>query len=378
MWQTAMKIQTPKKIILFLAGLVVLFGAVGIPLFYSSPHPVLAATIDELKAQANALQAQIDANNSQSLALAGQADSLKNKIAEFDIQIASINSQIELTNVKLQQLEQELAKAQAELDREKELLKASLQALYKKGGASTVELLVGSDSFSQFINDQTYLDRLKSGIQSSASKVVSLKNKIQSEQEEQKQLLLSQTASKDGLEKSKAERQQLLDQTQGEEARYQSIASDLREQQKKLLTEIVARSRVISGVGSGGYPAIWANAAKDSMVDSWGMFNRECVSFAAWRVANSGRYMPSNFPILAGGNATDWPESAQMDGISIGTEPRIGAVAIWRGYYGHAAFVEDVMGGEIRVSEYNAVPAYGGLYSERIVNAGDPDVYIYF
>lgn len=370
-----MKKQTIKDTVF---KFVILVSILALLFVISNPNNTKAATIEELRAQSNALQEQINANNSKISELVKQGDSLKGKIAEYDAQIAQADQQIQLINIKLQQLDLELQKAQKELDRQKGLLKASVATLYKKGGASTVELLVGSDSFSEFINDQTYLETLKSGIQASAEKVVSLKQQIQSQQNEQKKLLAQQEAIRQGLANARSEREQLLSQTQGDEARYRAMTSDLVSQQRKLLAEIVARSRVITGVGTGGYPARWANAPKDSLIDSWGMFNRECVSYAAWRVYSTGRFMPTNFPILAGGNATDWPESARMNGIATGSAPRIGSVAIWRGYWGHAAFVEDVIGNQIRVSEYNAVPPFGGTYSERMVNAGDPDVYIYF
>lgn len=342
-----------------------------------------AATISELRDQANALQNQINQNNQKANQLAGEADTLKGKIAEYDMQIRQADIQIQLINVKLQQLAKELEKAQIELDRQKELLKASLQALYKKGGASTVELLVGSDSFSQFINDQTYLERLKSGIQTSTEKVIVLKQQIQAQQKEQKTLLSQQEAVRQGLATAKGERENLLVQTQGEESRYRTIADDLKQKQLAINREIISRSQVIVGT-DGGYPyknaQPFAGFYSCPFFDPWGMCARSCTSYVAWKVAATGRYMPKNFPVLAGGNATDWPESANMSGIATGSVPRQGAVAVWRGYYGHVGYVEAIMdGGKLHISEYNYVNA--GAYDERIITPGYstmPDVYIYF
>lgn len=342
-----------------------------------------AASISELQAQANALQAQITDNTQKANALGAEADSLKGKIAEFDLQIQNADTQIQLITVKLQQLDAELQKAQLELDRQKTLLKASLQTLYKKGGASPVELIAGSDSFSQYINDQTYLERLKSGIQTSTEKVIALKQQIQNQQDEQKLLLSQQQEIRKNLEVSKAERQQLLDATQGEESRYRSIATDLREKQLAINREIISRSQVLVG-SDGGYP--YKNAQPMAGFygcpgfDPWGMCMRSCTSYTAWKVAATGHRMPSNFAVSAGGNATDWPASARMNGISTGSEPRVGAVAVWHGYFGHVGYVEEVLdGGKVHVSEYNYVNA--GAYDERLITPGYstmPDEYIYF
>src|SRR6185503_3867290 len=43
-----------------------------------------------------------------------------------------------------------------------------------------------------------------------------------------------------------------------------------------------------AGQGTGGYPSVWCNSAQDSMVDSWGMYSRECVSYAAWAASDRG------------------------------------------------------------------------------------------
>ncbi len=142
-----------------------------------------AETSDELRNRAKALEEQIKANNDAAAALANEADALKRKIGELDAEIASVNAQIELTSVRLKELEIKLDEAQKELDRQKELLRASVVALYKKGGASGVELIVGSDSFTSYFNEQTDLERLKAGVQDSTEKVIALKQQIQAQKE---------------------------------------------------------------------------------------------------------------------------------------------------------------------------------------------------
>jgi surface antigen len=340
-----------------------------------------AATIDELRAQANALQAQIDANNTEAEKLAQEADSLKKRIAEYDLQINQIDTQINLITVKLQQLDQELAKAQKDLDYQKDLLKASLTELYKRGGASTVELLIGSDSFSQFISNQTYLDKLKSGIQTSAEAVIALKQQIQAQQKEQEELLRQQEDSRRSVASARSERQSLLASTQGRENGYRQVSAELVEKQKELLAQIVAQSRVITNVGTGSYP--WANYREGSWnhwdscgygddIDPWGYCYRQCVSYVAWKLYATGHNPPSYY-----GNAADWMWRTPVN--QRGYTPQVGAVAVWGGYWGHVAYVEEVYGnGEIRISEYNAVPALQGRYSQRVLSADNPSMYLYF
>ncbi len=50
-------------------------------------------------------------------------------------------------------------------------------------------------------------------------------------------------------------------------------------------------SSVTSSNTSGNdYPAKWADPAQDSVVDTWRMYNRECVSFVAWKLSSVEGY----------------------------------------------------------------------------------------
>ena len=128
-----------------------------------------------------------------------------------------------------------------------------------------------------------------------------------------------------------------------------------------------------SSSNHGGYPARWDNARQDSTLDNWGMYNRECVSYAAWKVYQTYGSMAY---WGGSGNANEWPRDARRAGIPTGGAPQVHAVAIsMRGYYGHAMWVEKVSGSMIYVSQYNY--DLHGHYSEMWVN-GSSFTYIYF
>ena len=87
-------------------------------------------------------------------------------------------------------------------------------------------------------------------------------------------------------------------------------------------------SAVSAGSGAtcgGGYPAKWCERPRTTVIDNWGMYNRECVSYTAFRVAASGRYMPywGGF-----GNANQWDDNARAAGIPVDGNPQAGDVAI--------------------------------------------------
>lgn len=148
--------------------------------------------------------------------------------------------------------------------------------------------------------------------------------------------------------------------------------------EQQIAEQAVANRRlagtVIAGdAARGGYPDKWHNARQDSMVDDWGMYNRECVSYAAWKVHQ--RY--GNMPYWGGiGNANQWLRNARNAGIPTSRTPKVHSVAIsMAGYYGHAMWVEKVEGDMIYVSQYNY--DLNGRYSEMWLRASD-FTYIYF
>lgn len=367
--------------LLMITSAVIVFGVLATP--FALQMSLRAESVRNLRAKTEALEKQIEAANKQASRLKQRASSLKEEIEALDRKIAKATAQIKLTSLKIAQLEKELDQAEKELERQKELLKASMRALYKRTGASTVELLIGSDSFSEFIDEQVYLERLKLGIHDSANRVIELKQKIEARQNEQIALKKQQEAQRELVKKARAEQSRLLAETQGMESKFRARSAKLQKQQAELLAEIVARSRVLTGLGTGSYP--WANYRGSSWAhskscsypddgDPWGYCFRQCTSFAAWRLYAADKTPPKYY-----GNAENWDNAAKADGIDTGTKPRKGAIAVWNGAEGHVAFVEEILGnGEVRISEYNAVPALKGKYSQRIISADDPSIYIYF
>lgn len=344
---------------------------------------VRAVTIDELNAQAREIENKIKVNEEHLGALAERASTLEEKLNQLRAQIAEINTQIENTTNKINVLEEELAKTEKELNRQKDILKNNIRTLYKQGNISTVQLLASTDSYADFVNEQEYLERLKLGVQESADKVAKLKKEIEAKKTEQEELREQQKAQRELAQRNKDEQDTLLAQTRGEEVEYKRVTEELQNQQAAVYAQIVARSRVLTGVGTGNYP--WADYREGSWthagsctygddIDPWKYCYRQCTSFAAWRLYASGRQAPVGY-----GNANNWGYIAAANGIPTGGTPKVGAIAVWGGAEGHVAYVEEVYGdGQARISEYNAVPALQGRYSERIISPGDPYIYIYF
>jgi len=208
-----------------------------------------ATTESELKSNVDAINEQLETGEAKLASLESQVDSLQNKLAILATQITQINAQIKKTELELEDLSIQLDKAEAEETRQKGILADNLRNLYINGNVSTLDLILASEDFSDFVNQQEYLDKLKNSVTSSTQKVVELKKQIAADKQKQEDLLAKQQSQKKDLRDNQTAQQELLDKTKGQEAAYQNLVSDLekqRQQAEKELEDFLAAQNFVS------------------------------------------------------------------------------------------------------------------------------------
>lgn len=341
----------------------------------------LVAYADRFDDQIRSIESEVNGYQAQAAALSAQADTLQNKVNMLQANINAVQAQINLKQAEFDKLSQEIQDNQIRLDIQKKALSTNIQDAYIESSITPLEMVASSKSIGDYIDKQEYRNIVREQIQTSIKEIRVLQEKLNLQKKEVERVLADQNAQRATLAAQQAEQANLLAETQGQEAAYQSIISQKNSEIGNLRAQQAAANRRLGGrpeagdPNRGGYPSVWANAPQDSLVDSWGMYNRECVSYAAWKVEQAGKYMP----YWGGrGNANQWPASAQADGIPYGSTPRVHSVGIsMSGGYGHAVWVEKVNGdGTIRVSQYNF--GINGEYTEWTFNASDFQYYIYF
>jgi peptidoglycan hydrolase CwlO-like protein len=345
---------------------------------------ILATVINSVKAdsfdeQIKSLQSQNNDNQAQSNQLAAQANSYADAINKLQVQIDALQAAIAANQQKSDEVKQQIIDAQAELDQQKKVLGENIKAMYLEGKTSTLEMLASSKDLSTFVDKQQSRNAVQSKVKDVMAKVTALQQQLKSQEEQLQQLIKDQQSQNAQLGTAKAEQSQLLAYTESQKATYDqqirsnnSQISSLRAQQAAANAKLGGRASA-GDPGHGGYPAYLDNAGQDTLVDPWGMYNRECVSYTAWKVYQTYGHMPYWGGV---GNANQWPADARNYGIATGTVPKPHSVAIsMGGAYGHAMWVEAVSGSTIYVSQYNYDLA--GHYSEMSIN-GSGLIYIYF
>ena len=325
---------------------------------------VLADQFDE---QIKLLQQQNSENKAASNNLAAQAASYQDAIDKLDAQINGLQQAIVANQKANDELQVKIDANQKELDHQKYVLGQNIKTMYLEGKISTLEILASSKDLSEFVDKQQYRNAVQDKVKSTVEKITALKLELEQQQRTLQALIADQEKQRADLAATQAQQSQMLAYTAGQKAAFdQAIKSnnikisDLKKQQAITNAALFGGGAIIQNSRCDIYPQNWCNAPMDSIVDSWGMYNRECVSWTAYRVAISGRYMP----YWGGrGNANLWDDNARAAGIPVDGNPRVGDVAISNnGFYGHSMYVEAVHDdGKIAVSQFNH--DWNGTYS---------------
>lgn len=361
------KTKTTGKNLLIALALIVLLTA---------PFAAVSANSNsDLQNKINALNEEVKKNQATLDEISGQANTLQNKVDSLNAEINSLQAKIDLANLQIEQTNQQIAVTKEKLDKQKKIMYENARTLYKEGDVSTIEILASSDNFSEFVNRQEYLTKVKENVNAAAREVVALKTQLEKKIEALKNFKIEQEVQAKLIGYKRDEQAQLLSETRGQESRYQSIVSANKAAIAQTQAELNSRMVGSSGgnFGSGSYP--YASACMNPYlspdqiglhncgVDSGGYFYRQCTSYAYWRRGNLGRAVPGFW-----GDAGNWAYSARAAGYNVNTSPAVGAIGVMGGGYGHVFIVEQVIdSNRVIASQYNFSGANGGQWGNYSV-----------
>lgn len=346
----------------------------------------------------NAAQNEASKNSTQAAEMGKMADNLQAELDALEAQKNAIQVQINKSQERYDQYERDIEESKTKIATNKTALGDTIADMYVDSDTSTLEMIASSKSIGDFVDKQTQQAAVQNKLNETIDKINKLKQQLEEQKKAVEREILNQKSQRAQLAAKEAEKAKLVEETRGQEEAYRQQASAknaevdrLRaaqaEENRRAAAAAAAAAAQASGgsggwsgsipsgtAGGGGYPGAWANAPLDAYVDPWGLYTRECVSYAAWKVASTGRFVPH---FGGRGNAREWPGTVAGYGIQSGYTPRAGAVAMWPiGYYGHVMYVESVNAdGTITVSDYNL--EWDGLY-RKYTRSASGLTYIYF
>jgi len=182
--------------------------------------------------------------------LQNQITILQNKIKSLNLQISQGNLMIKSLGTQIQTTEGEIEKTKFQIDQTRLKLKEALRILYQESRKGDLEILLGSDTLSDFFSHLANLETLNSKVSQSLSSIESLKtylenekNNLDKEKDDLQKIVGVQLLQKQAGLNSKKQQEVILEETKGKETLYQQY---LEETQKKA-AEI--RSRIFELIG---------------------------------------------------------------------------------------------------------------------------------
>ncbi len=246
--------ETKTKILISLA----VVTAVMFSLF-TSPFSSFAQTVDDLKARQSAIQAKLDNLNSQigayrqqinttrskKASLSNELSIFENEIASTELQIQANETQIEDTNLQIEELEQQIQRREKEMDENRKILGELIAQLHQLDGNSFLNLSLGNDSFSAFMDQLQYTESVQDKVYNIVQSIKTIKKKLEEQQDTLKvelnklqQLKEQLEVTRSALNDQRKQKQALLDKTKGLERNYQTLLSATQKEEADLLKEV--------------------------------------------------------------------------------------------------------------------------------------------
>lgn len=319
-----------------------------------------------IEAEIKALERQVADYNKHAEELAKQSNTLRGRLAQLDNEQATLRSQISLTEAEQKKLAQEIDRMERRIKEQSKILGDNLRSQYYAGRTTPIDVLMNSKSVSEYVDHQSRLTSVGNEIKNSVNIIKQDRANLKIKKAEVDRVRKQQQLQQQSLQDSQNEQQRLLDDTEGKEEKYHELTKShnskieaLRREQAEILRRQLEAANggrihyMSSGQAcGGGYPGWLCNAPQDSLVDPWRMYNRECVSYAAFKVASTFGW-PAGWPV-GRGNANQWAGNARALGLKVTARPAVHTVAQTSvGPYGHVGWVEAVSGDMVTISDYN-------------------------
>ena len=114
------------------------------------------SSVEELERQREEQQSQLDSLKEYQINLSDELTELNNGLQEISNELADTQDEIAAKNTEIEAAESRIAELRTRSESQYEAMKKRVQYMYENGNQSYLELLLGANSFSDFLNRMEY------------------------------------------------------------------------------------------------------------------------------------------------------------------------------------------------------------------------------
>lgn len=161
-----------KILIILLVGLLV-FSSISWAI--NNEIKIKQRKLKEIQSELNELNNKISVNKNEQEKILNEVYGLETKVRSLEKAIESLNIEIQKITDEIKSKEEELEKENIVLNKKKDLLAKRLRVMYKAGQIGYIEVLLGSDNWSDLLNR---LDMVKTLVKHDQELITEVKDKI--------------------------------------------------------------------------------------------------------------------------------------------------------------------------------------------------------
>ncbi len=205
------------------------------------PFSVSGASVDDLKKdlenqikqkeqEISQYQGSIDQNKEKAKSLQTDINILEDQIDQIRAEINQVDLMIQRSTLDIQGIDSQIYDLETRIKEKKELLAEYLRTMAQYDQESLLEVILKNEKFSDFFDELNALETVQEQIHTILAAVHSLKDEMQLQKDElegqrdvQNRLKTVQLSQKRDVEVKQWQKEDLLDKTKGEEARYRQM-----------------------------------------------------------------------------------------------------------------------------------------------------------
>lgn len=211
----------------------------------TDPKFPLNEKLAKLKSQIDAYQQSIAQTRKQSASLQNEISIYDNQISSLELQVDATATQIEDTNLQIAELQTQIDRRRLEIDQNKEILAHLIVQLAELDDNSFLNIGLGSDNFSAFLDQIQYNRSVSQNVYSLVSKIKDIKAKLETQQtdlkkslEKLKELAKQLEIAEESIGADRSAKASLLAQTKGSESNYQKLLKTSQSEEDKVRKEL--------------------------------------------------------------------------------------------------------------------------------------------
>jgi len=208
--------------------------------------------ITELRKQISTYKKNIKAKQNALFNLSSQISTINDSIAKINLEIRTSELEIETLNLKIENTELKIDAKEKEIDDRKEVVGEIIRTVHRQNqNSSILEILVMNENFSKFISELEQLENIQDSLIQNVDELQTIKFTLNNDKEslgEKKEeiSLLNNILEnrKLSLSGQKVAKDSILQITHGQEAKFQQLLNQSREEQRQLNNELVYLEKV--------------------------------------------------------------------------------------------------------------------------------------